>query len=450
MADADAKEKENTEKDDKKNVDENIEKEDEMVKGPWTNEQEVILKRWAEVAKSYAWMHNRSFFIYKWQNFWFSIPVIILSNLTGIANFAQSSIPDGSEYKSMVPLFIGGVNILAGIITTIYQFLKVSELLESHRVAHISYTRFARSIEVQLIQRKSERDWSGSAFLKIKQDEFDRFIEQSPIIPKRVVKAFSQRFENDPLCKTDNEPYKMTCNDKFGEVCFLWFGSCCCCKKTCAICCNKYYSNSPKNSRKGKVQIVMNEEEGLKPVTGVCKRTIDCKCNKCREFCRPELNDIRAVEICQIIETIDEKGNVQNEIKPLDEPEEIISPEIIKKHPQLPPSTLGKNSMETGMIPDTVLGSLSSTLTNDDDGEISDGDSQIKDLLQKIKSGAERAENIKLGLVDPTNVAEPASVAEAASVAEPASVAEAENSDDASNSHVSKMKEKFDSSLNNV
>ena len=57
----------------------------------WTNEQEIILKRWAEIAKAYAWMHHRSFFNYRWQNFWFSIPVIILSNLTGIANFAQSS-----------------------------------------------------------------------------------------------------------------------------------------------------------------------------------------------------------------------------------------------------------------------------------------------------------------------------------------------------------------------
>ena len=396
------KQKKNTENNEENNNEESKEQLDEMIKGPWTNEQEIILKRWAEVAKSYAWMHNRSFFIYRWQNFWFSIPVIILSNLTGIANFAQSSIPDGSEYKSMVPLFIGGVNILAGIITTIYQFLKVSELLESHRVAHISYTRFARSVEVQLIQRKSERDMSGSAFLKVKQDEFDRFIEQSPIIPKRVVKAFSQRFENDPLCKDDNEPYKMTCNDKVGEVCFLWFGSCCCCKKTCAICCNKYYSNSPKNSKKRKAQLVINEEDGQKPVTGVCKRTIDCKCNKCREFCRPELNDIREVEICKIVETIDEEGNVKSEVIPLKDQEDIISPEIIKKHPQLPPSTIGKSSVEAGVTPDSILSEVMAR-SQDDDGDLSDGDSNIRDLLHKLKTGAERAENIRLGISTPTN-----------------------------------------------
>ena len=103
------------------------------------------LQKWAEFAKSYAWMHNRAFYNYRWQNFWFSIPFIILSNLTGIANFAQSSIPDSDPNKKLF-LVIGAVNITAGIITTIYQFLKVSELL-SHRAAHIGYSKFARDIE---------------------------------------------------------------------------------------------------------------------------------------------------------------------------------------------------------------------------------------------------------------------------------------------------------------
>ena len=36
-------------------------------------------------------------------------------------------------------MIIGSINILAGIITTIQQFLKIGQLNESHRVSSISW-----------------------------------------------------------------------------------------------------------------------------------------------------------------------------------------------------------------------------------------------------------------------------------------------------------------------
>ena len=110
----------------------------------WFSEQEHILKKWAEVSKSYRWFHDKAHSKYKWHNFWFSIPVIVLSNLTGIANFAQNSIPDDNENKRYVPLGIGFINILAGIITTVYQFLKVAELVEAHRSSSLLYSKFSK------------------------------------------------------------------------------------------------------------------------------------------------------------------------------------------------------------------------------------------------------------------------------------------------------------------
>ena len=58
-------------------------------------------------------------------NMCFSLPVIILSTLTGVANFAQSSFP--IETRPIVSVVIGSLNIIAGLITTIAQFLKVAE-----------------------------------------------------------------------------------------------------------------------------------------------------------------------------------------------------------------------------------------------------------------------------------------------------------------------------------
>ena len=91
----------------------------------WKGEHEKILVEWADKAMCYRWLHARSHQAYSKTNAWYTIPVIIMSTLTGTANFAQEKFPDNiKEYASMI---IGGVNITAGIITTVQQFLKIRD-----------------------------------------------------------------------------------------------------------------------------------------------------------------------------------------------------------------------------------------------------------------------------------------------------------------------------------
>ena len=83
----------------------------------WTQEHENILIDWADKAMCFRWLHAKSNQIYARLNAWFTIPVIIMSTLTGTANFAQDRFPESAKnYASMA---IGTVNIFAGILTTI-------------------------------------------------------------------------------------------------------------------------------------------------------------------------------------------------------------------------------------------------------------------------------------------------------------------------------------------
>ena len=97
------------------------------------------------------------------KNLYFALPVIILSTITGTANFAQSSFPD--SVKPYAPSFIGTLNLVAGLITTVAQFLRVSELLESHRVASLAFGKLSRNIAVELSLPIKERTASGTTFL---------------------------------------------------------------------------------------------------------------------------------------------------------------------------------------------------------------------------------------------------------------------------------------------
>ena len=170
----------------------------------WHTQQELILKNWSEIGSSYRYLHDRSFTKYNSQNLRFALPVIVISTITGTANFAQKSFPEA--WSAYVPLGIGFLNLTAGLITTVAQFLRVSELLEGHRAAGIAYSKFSRNIAVELSLPTSQRTSDGYDFIVTCRMELDRLIEQSPNIPSIIVKEFASKYENSAFFKPDILP----------------------------------------------------------------------------------------------------------------------------------------------------------------------------------------------------------------------------------------------------
>lgn len=159
----------------------------------WTVEHEAILIEWADKAMCYRWLHSRANMLYSTLNAWYTIPVIVISTLTGTANFAQDRVP--LEYQSYYVMVVGGFNILAGIITTIQQFLKITQLNEAHRVSGIAWDKFYRNVKIELAKHPTERT-PVTQMIKLCKEEFDRLMETSPVIPDKIVESFKNHFQN--------------------------------------------------------------------------------------------------------------------------------------------------------------------------------------------------------------------------------------------------------------
>lgn len=157
----------------------------------WSPENEMIMVEWCDIAQCYKWLSSKAHQKFAQLNAWMTIPTIILSTISGTASFAQTSLP--LEYQTFSPMVIGTINISIGILSTIQQYLKISELNEGHRVASIAWDKFARNICIELAKAPVERMDAGQ-FLKISRQEFDRLMETSPIIPNDVIKQFNVTF----------------------------------------------------------------------------------------------------------------------------------------------------------------------------------------------------------------------------------------------------------------
>jgi hypothetical protein len=159
----------------------------------WNEDDELIIKEWADIAKSYIYMHDQSFRLYHKLWLCFMLPIIFISSISSIANFSQSSI--SPEYITLVSSTIGGFNIISALMTTVLQFLKITETKEGHRHASKMWHKFYRNIIVEISRSNTERT-NKIKFFENYKHEYDTLIDLSPTIPKKYIKNFKESYSS--------------------------------------------------------------------------------------------------------------------------------------------------------------------------------------------------------------------------------------------------------------
>ncbi len=161
----------------------------------WSDEIEELLSEWGEVSMCYAYLHNYSTRKYKKKYQHLQIPIIVLSTLTGVGNFATDSyVPENLQHGFSA--VVGGFNIFCGILGTLGSFLKYAETFEGHRISALAWSKLGRAIEIELSlqdkKRKPCRD-----FLKVCRAEYDNLLESSPNIDLDIISMFNKKFNDD-------------------------------------------------------------------------------------------------------------------------------------------------------------------------------------------------------------------------------------------------------------
>jgi hypothetical protein len=168
--------------------------EDDINLDEWSSEIESLLSEFGEIALCYSWLHSFSTRKYKAKYHRMSIPIIVLSTLTGTANFADSYVPTG--FKQGFSACVGGLNIFCGILGTLMSFLKYAEIYEAHRIAALAWSSLGRSIQIELALKDNRRKICRD-FLKVSRATYDSLLESSPTLDQDVIQTFNKRFNKE-------------------------------------------------------------------------------------------------------------------------------------------------------------------------------------------------------------------------------------------------------------
>lgn len=160
----------------------------------WSYENEEMLAEWGDIAQCYKWLNTETYKYYKNVNSYLTIPCIVCSTISASASFGIPNVP--IEYQYILPFFIGGITIGLGVITTVQQFYRFSELKEVHRILAVGWDKVARNIRIELSKSPAERT-DARHFIKFARIEFERLMENSEIIPDCIIEKFNNKIETD-------------------------------------------------------------------------------------------------------------------------------------------------------------------------------------------------------------------------------------------------------------
>jgi hypothetical protein len=172
----------------------------------WSYENEEMIAEWGDIAQCYKWLNTETHKYYKNIISYLTIPCIICSTISASATFGIPNVPESYQY--ILPFFIGSMTIGLGIVTTVQQFYRFSELKETHRILGVGWDKMARNIRIELSKSPIERT-DARHFIKFTRIEFDRLMENSEIIPDCIIEKFNNKIEKDDLKSSTHKPSKM-------------------------------------------------------------------------------------------------------------------------------------------------------------------------------------------------------------------------------------------------
>jgi hypothetical protein len=157
----------------------------------WSSALEDYFASTGEKAHCLSYLHKRSEMLYSNRRTFIDLPVIVLSSVVGFLSVGSSSMFAGNEMASSVGLGVGSLAV--SVLQTVNTYFGWAKRAEGHRIASIQYARLYRFLNIEMNLPRNERS-TPHDLLKNTQEQYDRLVEISPLLPQREIDEFKRKF----------------------------------------------------------------------------------------------------------------------------------------------------------------------------------------------------------------------------------------------------------------
>lgn len=180
-----------------KNI-ENIENNNNLTIKEWNNSIEDLLKSWGEKSAGLSIMHSKDRKYWRKKSNMISIASILISTLSSSLSLSSTS----SNYYEIIMYLVGFLGLISSLLQSLKQFYNADEKASEHKLASRLYGNFYRSIKLQLALKHNDRI-PVSEFVNISFKEYEKLLQDAPIINTTTIENFKENFKNITCTKPD-------------------------------------------------------------------------------------------------------------------------------------------------------------------------------------------------------------------------------------------------------
>jgi hypothetical protein len=163
----------------------------------WTSQLEEVMAKAGEECRGYAWIHNKSESIYSRYENMISLPVIVLSAITGFLSASTGNVLPISSESSVL---LGGISLTVSVLQAVSSKYAWAKRCEGHRVAYLSYSELFNFIDIEMKLPRDER-MRPNDLIKMIRETMKRLAQTSPPMPQAVLRAFHEQFKEETVNK---------------------------------------------------------------------------------------------------------------------------------------------------------------------------------------------------------------------------------------------------------
>jgi hypothetical protein len=156
----------------------------------WNKYHEHLLKKWAQLSKTYSIMHSLCATYYSTWNKRLGIPVVIIGGITASSIFSSNK--ESSEAWTYVN---GGLALFVAALSGVSSFIGTAEKTNKHQTASFKYTKIAMDIDTMLSFARHERLQTPQEFIQEKKGDMLDIRENCPEVLSWVMNNYLQKFD---------------------------------------------------------------------------------------------------------------------------------------------------------------------------------------------------------------------------------------------------------------
>lgn len=163
----------------------------------WNGNLELYLKEVAEHSLCLSMLHKSCEATFSNRALLIDLPVIILSTICGSLTLSAKNL-FGDEMEDDALKVVGGLSLITSTLGTIQAYFSFSRRAENHRNSYLEYAKLYRFVKVELGLPRESRI-RPKDLLKIVNDSFERLGELSPLVDKKSISAFKNKYKDSKV-----------------------------------------------------------------------------------------------------------------------------------------------------------------------------------------------------------------------------------------------------------